>query len=446
MQRKRMIAAGVALLVIVVAGWMVSRANSEKESPYRFAAVERGDLEASVSATGKLGAVTTVQVGTQVSGQVSAIYVDFNDRVRKGQLIARIDPTLQQQAVRDALAGLERVQAERAQALREYNRNKQLFDRKVLTEAEFNNTQYGLAIANASVKSAQVTLDRARQNLSYTSIYAPIDGIVVERNVDVGQTVAASLSAPQLFLIANNLSQMQILASVDESDIGLIKDGQEVRFSVQAYPDENFKGTVRQVRLQSVTQENVVNYTAVVEVDNTTGKLLPGMTATVDFLTGAAKNVLLVPNAALRVRPSMAMLEQVRGQMEVARNGARDTTRRRDSGAAGGASDSARRAQFIAARRQAGGSGGGPGGGQGRPGGGAPRPNDTVMLWHVDKDGKLGVTRVRTGLTDGQKTEVRGEGITEGMQVIVAVTQVDEPGSGSPFQAAGQNRRGPGGF
>lgn len=447
MQRKRIIAAGAALLVIVVAGWMFSRANSEKESPYRFAAVERGDLEASVSATGKLGAVTTVQVGTQASGQVSAIHVDFNDRVRKGQLIARIDPTLQQQAVRDALAGLERAQAERAQALREYNRNKQLFDRKVLTEAEFNNAQYGLAIANASVKSAQVTLDRARQNLSYTSIYAPIDGIVVERNVDVGQTVAASLSAPQLFLIANNLSQMQILASVDESDIGLIKDGQEVRFSVQAYPDENFKGTVRQVRLQSVTQENVVNYTAVVEVDNSSGKLLPGMTATVDFLTGAAKNVLLVPNAALRVRPTMAMLEQVRGQLQAGRG---DTARRRDSG---GATDSARRAQFVAARRQAGGGGGGGPGGFGggagapRPGAGTPRPNDTVTLWYVDKDGKLGVARVRAGLSDGQKTEVRGPGITEGMQVIVAVTQADEPGSGSPFQAARQTGgRGPGGF
>ncbi|MCR4339962.1 MAG: efflux RND transporter periplasmic adaptor subunit, partial [Gemmatimonadaceae bacterium] len=320
MQRKHIIAAGVAVLVLIAAAWMFTR-KSDKEPPYRFATVERGDLEASVSATGKLGAVTTVQVGTQVSGQVSAIHVDFNDRVKKGQLVARIDPTLQQQAVRDALAGLERVQAERAQALREYDRNKQLFDRKVLTEAEFNNAQYALAIANASMKSAQVTLDRARQNLSYTSIYAPIDGIVVERNVDVGQTVAASLSAPQLFLIANNLSRMQILASVDESDIGLIKDGQEVRFSVQAYPDENFKGTVRQVRLQSVTQENVVNYTAVVEVDNSSGKLLPGMTATVDFLTGAAKNVLLVPNAALRVRPTMAMLEQVQGQMQAGREG-----------------------------------------------------------------------------------------------------------------------------
>src|SRR5688500_14733340 len=287
-----------------------------------------------------LGSVTTVQVGTQVSGQVAAIHVDFNDTVKKGQLIARIDPTLQQQSVRDAEAGFERVQAELVQAQRDYDRNKQLFEQRVLTETEFNAAEYRLAVVKASAKSAQITVDRARQNLAYTSIYAPIDGIVVERNVDVGQTVAASLSAPQLFLIANNLSRMQILASVDESDIGLIKDGQEVRFSDQAYPVETFRGTVRQVRVQSVTQENVVNYTAVVEVDNASGKLLPGMTATVDFLTGAAKNVLLVPNAALRVRPSMAMLEQVRGQMEAGRNGARDTSRRRDSGTA---TDSARR-------------------------------------------------------------------------------------------------------
>lgn len=454
MQRKHIIATGVAVLVLVAAGWMFTR-NSEEEAPYRFATVERGDLEASVSATGKLGAVTTVQVGTQVSGQVSAIYVDFNDRVRKGQLIARIDPTLQQQAVRDALAGLERVQAERAQALREYNRNKQLFDRKVLTEAEFSNAQYALAIANAGVKSAQVTLDRARQNLSYTSIFAPIDGIVVERNVDVGQTVAASLSAPQLFLIANNLSRMQILASVDESDIGLIKDGQEVRFSVQAYPDETFKGTVRQVRLQSVTQENVVNYTAVVEVDNSSGKLLPGMTATVDFLTGAAKNVLMVPNAALRFRPTAEMQAQVRGQLGTAGRG--DSARRRAGDTGGGSSDSARRAQFIAAQRQAraSGGGGGPGGPGGpggiagagaRRGGGGPRPNESVMLWTVGKDGKLSVVRVRAGLSDGQKTEVRSEGLTEGMQVIVGVTQDGGGAPGSPFQAQQQTGPRPGGF
>ena len=160
------------------------------------------------------------------------------------------------------------------------------------------------------MKSAQIALDRAKQNLSYTSIYAPIDGVIVERNVDVGQTVAASLSAPQLFLIANDLSEMQILASVDESDIGLIKDGAAAQFTVQSYPNEHFDGKVQQVRLQSTTTDNVVSYTAVVSVGNPTGKLLPGMTATVNFVTGSADNVLTVPNAALRIKPTAQMLAQ----------------------------------------------------------------------------------------------------------------------------------------
>lgn len=244
---------------------------------------------------------------------------------------------------------------------------------------------------------------------------------------------------------------MQILASVDESDIGLIKDGQEVRFSVQAYPDENFRGTVRQVRLQSVTQENVVNYTAVVEVDNASGKLLPGMTATVDFLTGAARNVLLVPNAALRFRPTAEMQEQVRGRLTSSRGG--DSSRRggRDS-SAGGPSDSARRAQFIAAQRQARAAGDGftpgapAGGGAAARRAAGPRPNEPVMLWTVDKDGQLSVVRVRAGLSDGQKTEVRGEGLSAGMQVIVGVTQNGGAASGSPFQAQQQTGPRPGGF
>jgi HlyD family secretion protein len=214
--------------------------------------------------------------------------VDFNDKVKKGQLLARIDPRLQEQAVQDAEAQLERAKAQLAQAQDEYNRNKQLFDAKVITPVEFGATRSTFAVQQASVKSADIALDRAKQNLAYTSIYAPIDGVIVERNVDVGQTVAASLSAPQLFLIANDLSEMQILASVDESDIGAIKDGQTVQFTVQSYPGRTFAGRVEQVRLQSTTLENVVNYTAVVRVQNPDGRLLPGMTATVKFLTASA--------------------------------------------------------------------------------------------------------------------------------------------------------------
>ena len=269
------------ILLIVVAGlgvagwWAYGRTNGKKESPYRFATIERGDIEATVSATGSLGAVTTVQVGTQVSGQISAIYADFNDQVKKGQLLARVDPVLQQQAVEEALAGVERAQAQFDAAKREYDRNQKLFTEQLIPESEITGYQSTYDVAKANMTSARVSLDRAKRNLGYTEIYSPIDGVIVERNVDVGQTVAASLSAPQLFLIANDLSRMQILASVGESDIGSIVDDQTVRFTVQTYPNQHFAGTVRQVRLQSKTLENVVNYTVVIEVDNPDGKLLP---------------------------------------------------------------------------------------------------------------------------------------------------------------------------
>ncbi len=304
LKNKRILGTLAVVLAIATGAWAFMRKASADPVTYRFAEVTRGDVRATVSATGSLSAVTTVQVGTQVSGQVAAIYVDFNDRVKQGQLLARIDPTLQQQAVREAEASNARAQAELEQAQREYERNRALHERKVVTDKEINAARYSLQVAQANARSAQVSVERARQNLAYTNIYAPVDGIVVERNVDVGQTVAASLSAPQLFLIAQDLSEMQILAAVDESDIGSIHEGQEAHFTVQAYDRRQFTGTVKQVRLQSSNTENVVSYTVVVSVQNPDGKLLPGMTATVDFVTGSAENVLTVPNAALRFNPT----------------------------------------------------------------------------------------------------------------------------------------------
>jgi HlyD family secretion protein len=352
--------------------------------------------------------VRTVQVGTQVSGQISAINVDFNAHVRKGQLLARIDPTLQQQAVQDAEAGVERAQAQLTQAQAEYERNKQLFDAKVITASEFGSVQSTFAVQQAAVKSARIALDRARQNLSYTNIYSPIDGVIVERNVDVGQTVAASLSAPTLFLIANDLGEMQILTSVDESDIGQIKNGMPVQFTVQAYPNQTFNGTVEQVRLQSTTQDNVVNYTAVVRVKNESNKLLPGMTATVQFLTGSADNVLTVPNAALRFRPTAEMTAQLRSQFAGAvgdsaraRRAPGDSTRTRS----GGARDSS------AARTTRG---------------------SMTTLWTVDSTGAVKATRVRPGVTDGQKTAIEGQGVTEGMKVIIGVGDATQAASAAP--------------
>jgi len=446
MTKKTRLAVG-AVVVAVAAGalWIYRNAEAHEPPAYRFATVTRGNLESTVSATGALSAVTTVQVGTQVSGQVSQLYVDFNDRVKKGQLLARIDPTLQQQAVLDAQAGLIRAQADLERSKSEYDRNKVLFDQKVLTATEFNTAQYNYTVAQASVKSAQVALDRARKNLSYTEIYAPIDGVVVERNVDVGQTVAASLSAPQLFLIANNLSQMQILASVDESDIGLIHEGQDVRFTVQAYPSQAFTGKVRQVRLQSATTENVVNYTVVVSVENPRGTLLPGMTATVEFLTGSAENTLMVPNAALRFRATPEMMAEagVTGA-----NGAPRTAA--DSAAFAARRDSLRKARAAVGGGAAGGQGGAPNG----TGAGAARPRTSggsrpgaAQLWYVNAAGKPAVMRVRTGLSDGQNTQVMGQDVKEGMQVIVgsATASASTPAATttSPFQQ--QRRPGPGG-
>lgn len=417
MNRKKLLAAAATVVAIVALALIWRAFTRDTALPYRYATVERGDIRAAVAATGALSAVTTVQVGTQVSGRVVATYADFNDRVTKGQLIARIDPTLLEQAVRDAQAGLERSRALYQQADVEYQRNLGLFKEKVLTEIEFDTTKYAREVAAANVKSAEVALERARQNLAYTEIYAPIDGIVVERNVDVGQTVAASLSAPQLFLIANDLARMQILASVAESDIGAIHKGQPVTFTVQAFPEQSFTGTVQQVRLQSTTTENVVNYTVVIEVANPGEKLLPGMTASVDFVTGEAKDVLTIPNAALRFRATEAMLAEVR----------------KAGGAQGQRASSARPAGEARGSGEARGTG-------------ERRPADLAILWYVDGNGRLARLPVRTGLTDGQRTEISGEGLKEGMNVIIGVTQSGASAqSSSPFQSAPM-QGGPRGF
>ena len=391
MNRKKGLIAIVLVAVLAMVGVLVHRSAFARETTsYRFTSVERGDVAASVSATGTLGAVKTVQVGTQVSGQISELLVDFNDTVTKGQLLARIDPTLQQQAVTDAYAALERVQAQALQAQREHNRSRELMAAGLVARSEFETTDSSLDVARANVKSAQVALERAKRNLEYTNIYAPIDGVVVERNIDLGQTVAASLSTPQLFLIANDLTNMQILAKVGEGDIAGIKEGQKAKFTVQALPRETFEGTVQQVRLQSATTENVVNYTVVVSVSNEKKKLLPGMTARVNFVTRSAEDVLKVANAALRFKPE---------------------------GTATTAS--------------------------------AARRGGTLHV--VDANGKLQTIKVRTGVTDGSFTEVRGEGVKEGMKVIAGTAQPQTAGqqtSGNPFQGnSNQQPRGPrGGF
>jgi len=402
MRRRPLLLVVSALVVISAVFWFVRRARASDATAYRFATVAMGSVQQTVSATGALSAVKTVQVGTQVSGQVAQIFADFNDRVTKGQLLARIDPTLQQQGVSDAQAQLEKAQAQLLQAKQEFDRNQPLFTAQFISATEFGTVQVNLSVAQADVKSAVVALDKAKQNLSYTNIYAPIDGVIIERDVDVGQTVAASLSAPELFLIAQNLAQMQILAAVDESDIDDIKAGQPVTFTVESVPGRTFSGVVQQVRLQSKLTDNVVSYTAVVTLSNADAKLLPGMTATVEFITGSVTNVLVVSNAALRFKPTSD---------ELAASGLPVTVATADSFRGAAPANSAAGAAT-----------------QGRGSAAAARPKRAPggatagSVWTIDQDQNLKRIAVRVGLSDGQRTQVSGTGLAAGTHVVVGVS------------------------
>lgn len=409
-------------VLALAAGWWYWQGRTAGEAPqWRLVEVSRGDVTATVGATGTLGAIRTVEVGTQVSGQIVELKADFNDRVRQGQLIARLDDTLLEQAVRQAEADLVRAEADLVYKRYLLEQAETLRAAASLAESDLRAAALAVAQAEATRISADAGLDRARRNLSYAEIVAPISGIVINRNVELGQTVAASLQAPQLFLIAESLERMQILASVDESDIGRVREGQLVEFTVQAWPERRFGGKVRQIRMQPATSENVVNYTAVVEVDNPGGVLMPGMTATLDFIVDRAAEVLLVPNAALRFRPSEELLAQLRQERQA----------RRDSSAVPGD-----------ARRDS------AGGGQRQPGMARGGVTDGSVLW-VLVEGRPRPLRIKTGLTDGSRTEVSGEGLAVGLQVIAGqLSSGAATGTASPFQTQQAAQPGPprGGF
>jgi HlyD family secretion protein len=348
MKKSFWIATG-AIVVAIVALTLYYRRDVAAEAP-RFATAEvsRGDIVSTVEATGTLEAVTTVQVGSQVSGTISALQADFNSKVRKGQIIARLDSSLFETQVEQARATVVRLQADvdRAKVQAEdaalkLKRAHELFDRQLIPASDLETAESTARTADAAVKGAEAqvvqaraSLNQAQVNLSHTIIRAPIDGVVISRNVDVGQTVASSLQAPTLFVIARNLTEMRVNASIDESDIGEINPNQPVTFRVDAYPNETFTGTVSQVRLQPVVQQNVVSYVTVIDVPNRDLKLKPGMTAAVTIETARADDVLMVPNAALRFRP------------------ADGTTERSARPAGGGSKDEGREAVWVLAQGQ----------------------------------------------------------------------------------------------
>lgn len=322
----------VVLLIIGVVLFVLFGRNmfGSKESViYETAVIERRDIASYVTAIGTVSAVTTVEVGTQVSGTIKEIYVDYNSAVKKGQMIALIDPTTFEAQVEQAKANLmqakaalQKAKATLEDAQRNLNRQKMLWDRDLIARSELDaaQTNYDLALAGvseaeANVYQAQAALKRAETDLGYTRIYSPVDGIVVSRDVDAGQTVAASFQTPTLFTIAQDLTKMQIETNVDEADIGEVKEGLSVTFTVDAYPDTVFSGTIKQVRIASSVVENVVTYPVIIDVANPDLMLKPGMTANVTIITDKKEGVLAVPSAALRYRPSDYSGDTLRGKV-----------------------------------------------------------------------------------------------------------------------------------
>jgi HlyD family secretion protein len=443
MKKSYWIIAVVVIVVAAVSVYFIFGKKKQTAIEWRTAKVEKGDIQVTVRASGTLQAVTTVQVGTQVSGIIKKIYVDFNSVVKEGQVIAVLDTILLAQAVDDAKASLKKSEIQVNQTKRDYDRTKVLFEQKVMAQADYDLalTTYETAVANAI--SAQSALSRSKINLRYATIIAPISGVVVSRAVDVGQTVASSFSTPTMFTIANDLTKMQVQANIDEGDIGKILVGQTVKFTVDAYPDMTFDGTVRQVRLLPVVTQNVVNYTVIIDVPNPDLKLLPGMTANITVMVQEEKDVLKIPATALRFSHPQEYIDameknlpdSIKKKREMwAKGGGRHNGT--GGGTGGGAGDGSGRRTNTGdatntgsagnAGRQGGMSGAGVpgsamgGGMMGGTGGGQQRRGSFGMIWIKTGD-SIRPQRVRTGVTDGLNTEIRGK-IEEGMEVVLSMT------------------------
>ena len=378
----------IILVVLLATSYYFFFTGDKKADQYTFAQITRGNVCQTITATGTLQAVTTVDIGTQVSGKITKLYVDFNDHVRKGQLLAVIDTTNLITQVHDGRSSLEKAKANYHQAQVTDEKNKVLYQKNYISELDYLTSQTNVEGALADMKAAQSALDRAITNLGYAYIYAPISGIIQNRAVEAGQTVAASLSAPTLFTIAEDLDKMEILASIDESDVGQILLGQKVDFSVQAYPDKKFWGTVVQKRINSAIVSNVVNYTVVVNADNKDHFLLPGMTATMDFYIQERDSVLIAPNATLRFTPTDDQLAEYTKETAKQNGGKADTLKK----------------------------------GMGNRSGGKASKSQFGRLWYIDQNGKLQMSPIVLGITDGKNTEiVRGRNIKEGMNVISGI-------------------------
>lgn len=304
----KIIVFSLAILVAIGLGYYFLSGKKASKIKIDTAVVLRGDISNAVTATGTIKPVTQIDVGTQVSGVVRKIYVDFNSKVKAGQLIAELDKVNLKASVDEARANLNTAINDRDYLQRQFDRQEGLFKNKNVSQLDYEDAQYKLANAKNAVLQRETDLSRALTNLGFANIYSPIEGVVLSRGVNVGQTVAASFSTPTLFTIAQDLRKMQVEANVDEADIGSVKEGQRVTFTVDAYPNDAFEGKVTQVRLNATTTSNVVTYTVVVKADNPDEKLLPGLTATISIYTFEIKDVLMASSSAINFKPDRDML------------------------------------------------------------------------------------------------------------------------------------------
>ena len=316
MKKKKKLLIILAIAVMAVLAGIIIVFSDSKKIKFKTAKIQKGEITQTVRATGNVNPVTTIIVGTRVSGTIVALYADYNSRIKKGQLIAQIDPTPFENELKhseaellNAKATLFKAEVTLKDAERTLKRKQELFKRDLIARSELDDaeTAYNTAraqyeIALAQVKKAEAGLRQAKTNLGYTRIFSPVDGVVIAKNVEVGQTVAASFQTPTLFTIAPDLTKMQVDTNVDEADISKIKTGMEVNFTVDAYPDKKFKGIVSQIRLSPTVTQNVVTYNVVISVDNSHLLLKPGMTANVTFVVNSKENVIKIPNSALRFK------------------------------------------------------------------------------------------------------------------------------------------------
>ena len=456
------------VIPVVIAGFILLK----KEKPLTFTwetiPVEKGDMNKVVTATGTLEPVTEVQVGTQVSGEISDLYVDFNSQVKKGQVIAMIDTTNLAAQVFDSKANYHRKSILLDQAKREYNRITKLFKEKVVAQIEMDKALDDYQTAESNLLSAETQLNRAKINLDYATIRSPIDGIVISKNVEQGQTVAASFNSPTLFNLVNDLTKMQVEASIDEADIGQIEVDQKVDFSVDAYPDETFNGVVRQVRLKPVIVSNVVTYTVIIDVPNPDMKLMPGMTATITVMIDNRKDILKVPSRALSFTPPSDYLtyyyESLPDSMkqDIIEMRERVVERMKSMGLSDKEIEN-RMERFSQTAMFRQGSGGRPAGGSNMgtgPGGGtrmgmqnmsrqqgSSNRGNSGRIW-IKENEAISSLMVFTGLSEGGFVEIRSPRLKEGMEVVMGVEYDEEKAKDqdqrSPFMPTPGSGRGRG--